>query len=170
MRFKLFHFHPLYMYTTVTFFPYNIFNSIFHSKIFREFLKALILSSFREIKIKFGFQNMWNWIKTLVKTPYQECYAKPPYKVGQYRQIIGPPATLHAIFDPMTYGLKSDLKSYMILGSNKSWAELDYTVINLLKFLFQNCMNNFLILWWLLFSQLVLMIIAIFPYISLYTV
>lgn len=58
----------------------------------------------------------------------------------------------------------------MILGSNKSWAELDYIVINLLKFLFQNCMNNFLILWWLLFSQLVLMIIAIFPYISLYTV
>lgn len=70
----------------------------------------------------------------------------------------------------MTYGLKSNLKSYMILGSNKSWAELDYTVINLLKFLFQNCLNNFLILWWLLFSQLVLMIIAIFPYISLYTV
>lgn len=62
----------------------------------------------------------------------------------------------------MTYGLKSDLKSYMILSSNKSWAELDYTVINLLKFLFQNCLNNFLILWWLLFSQLVLMIIAIF--------
>lgn len=70
----------------------------------------------------------------------------------------------------MTYGFKSNLKSYMILGSNKSWAELDYTVINLLKFLFQNCLNNFLILWWLLFSQLVLMIIAIFPYISLYTV
>lgn len=70
----------------------------------------------------------------------------------------------------MTYGLKSNLKSYMILGSNKSWAELDYTVINLLKFLFQNCLNNFLILWWLLFSQLVLMIIAIFSYISLYTV
>lgn len=58
----------------------------------------------------------------------------------------------------------------MILGSNKSWAELDYIVINLLKFLFQNCMNNFLILWWLLFSQLVLMIIAIFPCFSLYTV
>lgn len=105
---------------------------------------------------------MWNWIKTLVKTPYQECYAKSPYKVGQYCQNIGPCATLHAIFDPMTYGLKRDLKSYMILGSNKSWAELDYTVINLLKFLFQNCLNNFLILWWLLFSQLVLMIIAIF--------
>lgn len=70
MLLKLFHFHPLYMYTAVTFFPYNNFNSIFPSKIFRESLKALILSSFREIKIKFGFQNMWNWIKTLVKTPY----------------------------------------------------------------------------------------------------
>lgn len=70
MLLKLFHFHPLYMYTAVTFFPYNNFNSIFHSKIFGESLKALILSSFREINQIWLSKYVELDIKTLVKTPY----------------------------------------------------------------------------------------------------
>lgn len=50
----------------------------------------------------------------------------------------------------------------MILGSIKSWAELDYSyqlIKILISKLFEQLLNSF----WLLFSHLVLMIIAIFP-------